>query len=105
MNLRSISLLILGFVLMAAAFAAAETIYTWTDENGVIHMTNLPPVQSPGDLDVKTMKPAPGTGVGQAAVSMPAPLPVAVDETRIVIEEDHVIVPALLSHNGREVKA
>ena len=36
---------------------------------------------------------------------MPAPPPVPVDETRVIIEEDHVIVPTLLAHNGREVKA
>lgn len=105
MNLKTVSLLILGTALIAAAIAPAETIYTWTDENGVIHMTNVPPVQSPGGLDVKTMKPAPGRDGGQATISMPAPPPVPVDETRVVIEENHVIVPALLSHNGREVKA
>ena len=106
MHLKTISLLILGTALIsAAAVAAAETIFTWTDENGVIHMTNVEPVQSPGGLDVKTMKPAPGRGMGQATVSMPAPPPVPVDETRVIIEADHVIVPTLLSHNGREVKA
>jgi hypothetical protein len=105
MNLKTVSLLILGFALIAAAVAAAETIYTWTDENGVIHMTNVEPVQAPGGLDVKTMKAAPGRSGGQAVFSMPTPPPVPVDETRVVIEEDHVIVPALLSHNGREVKA
>ena len=36
--------------------AAGETIYTWTDESGVVHMTNVPPVQSDQKVDIIEMK-------------------------------------------------
>lgn len=90
---------------LTAALSAAATIYTWTDENGIRHMTNIPPVESSGNLDVIQLEPAPVAGEPEAQYSLPAK-PAAPDEvTGVAIIDNHVIVQAQLTYKGRTVNA
>ena len=50
-------ILLFTLALLAATVATADTIYTWIDENGVRHMTNIPPVQPLEKLDVMELEP------------------------------------------------
>ncbi len=83
----------------------ADTIYTWTDENGVRHMTNIPPVQAADNLDIMELEPPPAGGKPEVQYALPEDAPALEDETGISIIDDHVIVPVLLSYKGRQVKA
>ncbi len=83
----------------------ADTIYTWTDENGVRHMTNIPPVQAADNLDIMELEPPPAGGKPELQYALPEDAPALEDETGISIIDDHVIVPVLLSYKGRQVKA
>lgn len=105
MNLKIISLAILFGALLAAAASPADTIYTWIDENGVRHMTNIPPVQSSGNLDVIELEP-PRADEGPAAqYTLPEEYPASEAETAVAIQDNHVIVPVLLAYKGRQVNA
>ena len=57
MVLRIITFTLAITFFLASAGAHAETIYSWTDENGVRHLTNVPPVQPDGDMEVFEVKP------------------------------------------------
>lgn len=47
------------FTLMAPAMASAESVYRWTDENGVVHFGDREPVgKSSEKVSVKTGKPS-----------------------------------------------
>lgn len=48
--------IILLFSLLTAAHLGAQKLYTWTDENGVLHITDHPPPQSAQIEDVVTYK-------------------------------------------------
>jgi len=104
MKLRIFSLTILAATLLVAA-AAADTIYSWTDENGVRHMTNIPPVQTSGNIEIIELKPPPISS--EPAIQYVKPEePTALDsETEVAIVDNHVIVPVVLSYNGKQVKA
>jgi len=105
MHLRIISLAIVTGAFLAASASSADRIYTWTDENGVRHMTNIQPVQPPAKLDIIEMEPGP-EGVGpEAHYALPEEPPAAADETEVSIIDSHVIVPVLLSFKGRQVTA
>jgi predicted aspartyl protease len=104
MNLRIISLILFsGVFLVLSAMASADTIYTWTDENGVRHMTNIPPVQAKDNLDVIELEPPSIAGEPEIQYTLPQEDSVSEDETEISIIDDHVIVPVLLSYKGRQV--
>jgi len=104
MKLGTTLLALLAITLLAAAITAAERIYTWTDENGVRHMTNMPPVQSSGTITVMELE-APAAGDEPAThYAVPEPLPEPA-ETQVTILDNHVIVPVQLAFNGRMVNA
>jgi hypothetical protein len=44
------------FSLFAASLLGAQKLYTWTDENGVLHITEQPPPKSAKVEDVRTYK-------------------------------------------------
>jgi len=104
--LKIISLILLsGACLVLSPIASADTIYTWTDENGVRHMTNIPPVQAADNLDILELESPPTGGVPELQYTLPQDIPALENETEISIIDDHVIVPVLLSYKGRQVKA
>lgn len=106
MTLKTISLILLsGAFLVPPSMVEADTIYTWTDENGVRHMTNIPPVQAADNLDIMELEPPPAGGEPEVQYALPEDAPPLEDETEISIIDDHVIVPVLLSYKGRQVKA
>jgi len=91
--------------IFAAVMAAGETIYTWTDESGVIHMTNVPPVQSDRKVDIIEMKSPAITGTPEIQYAQPEDQPLPQDETAIDIINNHVIVPAIISYQEKKVRA
>ena len=105
MNLRIINLVALIGAFLAAAVASADTIYSWTDENGVRHMTNIPPVQSSDNLEVIELEPPPISNEPAIQYALPEEPAASEDETEVAIINNHVIVPVLLSYKGRQVKA
>jgi predicted aspartyl protease len=105
MNLKIISLAIILGILLGASLSPADTIYTWIDEYGVRHMTNIPPVQSSDNLDVIELDSPPIAEEAPAAqYALPEDLPAA-GETAVSILDNHVIVPVLLTYKGRQVNA
>jgi len=92
------------FFLLAASVAVCETIYSWTDENGVRHMTNVPPVQPGKKMEVFEVKPP--QVVGEPAILSAQPETQSANrmETPVFIKGNHVIVPASLTYKTRKVK-
>lgn len=105
LDMRIISLVILMGALLATPLSSADTIYTWTDENGVVHMTNIPPVESSGSLDIIELDPPPITEAPEIQYALPEEPAASEDETKIFIIDNHVVVPVLLSYKGRQVNA
>jgi predicted aspartyl protease len=105
MNLKIVSCVIFIGAFLAASVSSADTIYTWTDENGVRHMTNIPPVQTSGNLDVIELEPPPIREEPEIQYTLPEDPSVPEDETEVSIVDNHVIVPVLLSYKGRLVNA
>ncbi len=105
MNSKIISLVILLGVVMAAVFVSAETIYIWTDENGLRHMTNVPPVQATGKLDVIELEPPPVPEGSETQYALPQKPAAQEDKTEVAIVDNHVIVPVTLSYKGKRIKA
>jgi predicted aspartyl protease len=94
-----------GLILLAATTVFAETIYSWIDENGVRHMTNIPPVQATQKLEIIELKPAPGIEEPEVQYVQPEVPPGAEEETEVVILDNHVIVPVRLTYENRQVNA
>jgi len=106
MNLNiSRTMLLSAAFLILAALASADTIYTWTDENGVRHMTNIPPVQAGNRIDVIELEPPAIAVEPDIQYALPQKPVASEKETKVSIIGDHVIVPVLLSYKGRQVSA
>ena len=97
-----ISLLIAVICCLATAVLYAETIYSWTDENGVRHMTNILPSEASGKVEIIELKPVPPQTFTPPLQKKAAPTS---DETPIIIYRDHVIVPTTLIHNNTTIEA
>jgi hypothetical protein len=106
MCMRTFSLAILAVALLSAPVATAERIYTWTDENGVRHATNVPPVQPPEKVEIMQFK-SRSLSLEEPVVQYTQPADTFAPETgtQIDIVDNHVIVPVILSYNGTEVSA
>ena len=102
---KSFGLFIVIAVTLAAAGGAATTIYTWTDADGVVHMTNIPPVVPEKNLETLKLKPAPPESEPQIQYSQPQEEPGPETETAIEIVDNHVIVPVELFYENRKVAA
>lgn len=102
---RVIIYTVLAISMLAVATAAGETIYTWTDESGVVHMTNIPPVQSDQKVDIIEMKQPAITGAPAIQYAQPDDQPPPQNETEITIINNHVIVPASISYKQKKVSA
>ena len=91
---------------LATAVPFAETIYTWTDENGIRHMTNIPPSKTSGKVELMQLKPAPpvtsSPPVQQKALKTEVE---SNDVTPISLYGNHVIVPTTLIVNDTRIVA
>lgn len=105
MSISINSLAILIGALFLATVSAADTIYTWTDKNGVVHMTNIPPVESSANIDIIELDPPLMAEEPELQYALPEEPAASEDETGISIIDNHVIVPVLLSYKGRQVNA
>ncbi len=105
MNPRIPGLGLFIWAFLAVAVSSAATIYTWTDENGVLHMTNIPPVQSSDNLRVLEMAPSPTPPAPEVRYALPDETDAWEGETGVTVIDNHVIVPAILSYKGRRVSA
>lgn len=104
MKHRIVILLLLAGIFLATT-AGADTIYSWTDEHGVRHLTNIPPVQSMENLKIIELEPVPLPEESEAQYVQPEEQPEPDEITAVVIAENHVIVPVLLTYEGRQVSA
>jgi predicted aspartyl protease len=105
MVFRIIISAVLAIFILSTAMAAGETIYTWTDTNGVRHMTNIPPVQSNGKVDIIEIEPPQITGEPEIQYAQPDEQLPSQDETEIHIINNHVIVPATISYKQKKIRA
>ena len=97
------SLLAAVICCLTTAVLYAETIYSWTDKNGIRHMTNIPPAEASGKVEIMKLKPLP------PQTFTPPPLQkesvAKSNETPIIIHRDHVIVPTTLIRKNSTIKA
>ena len=98
-------IIVLGTLIccMTAAALYAETIYSWTDENGIRHMTNIPPAEASGKVEIIELKPVPQQSYTPPPIQKEAVA--KADETPITIHRDHVIVPTTLTHKNTTIEA
>jgi len=105
MSFRIIVFIVLTTFMLSAAMAAGDTIYSWTDENGVRHMTNIPPVQSNEKVDIIEIEPPQIVGEPEILYSQPDEQLSPQNETEISIIDNHVIVPVTLAYKQKKVRA
>lgn len=105
MNFRIVFFAVLAIFMLSSVLAAGETIYSWTDKNGVRHMTNIPPVQPNTEVDIIEMEPPLITGEPAIQYAQPDAQSPLQDETEISIIDNHVIVPVTLSYKQKKVRA
>ena len=75
------------------SIAAAQTVYKWTDEDGVVHFSDSPPPQMDG-VELKNMPAGGNASRGDAQAAAPAP-----DTTPTAKEEGRARV-TLVSHES-----
>jgi predicted aspartyl protease len=104
MHLRIIIFATLATFMLSANIAAGDIIYVWTDENGVEHMTNIPPSRSDVEVEIMDIKPPQVVGVPiiQRKKNNPSQKKFV---TKVAIINNHVIVPVSLSYKKQKVKA
>jgi len=99
-----ICILFLALSCLTAAAPYAETIYSWTDENGVRHMTNIQPSDATGKVEIIQLKPIPHQTFTPPSLQKDAAA-AQTAETPIAIHRDHVIVPTTLIHKNVTIEA
>jgi clan AA aspartic protease (TIGR02281 family) len=97
------SLLAAVICYLTAAVLYAETIYSWTDKNGIRHMTNIPPAEASGKVEIMKLEPLPPQTFTSPPLQKEAVA--KTDETPIIIHRDHVIVPTSLTHKNVTIEA
>jgi predicted aspartyl protease len=104
MNPKMTIFIVLVFFLLSASIAASATIYVWTDEKGVEHMTNIPPSRSDVEVEIMDIKPPQvvGAPIIQRKKNKPSPKKFV---TKVAIINNHVIVPVTLSYKLKKVQA
>ncbi len=105
MVLRVIIMALLTTFILSTGTSADNTIYTWTDEKGVRHMSNIPPVDSEIKFEILETRPPQVVG-NPRTQSSPAPKN-SRDKytTKVSIVNNHVIVPVTLAYKKKKVKA
>jgi predicted aspartyl protease len=71
---------------MGSREANEQTVYCWTDQNGVRNFSNLPPPTHVKDFETRKMPSAYHDS----------------SETKVLIKENHVLVPVTLIYKGKE---
>ena len=104
MNLRLIFFTTAISFFLSLVGTSAETIYSWTDEHGVRHMTNVPPVQP--NKNVKEFEVKPPQIVGEPEIQSAEPDDKLKNKlkTPVSITGNHVIVPVTLSYGKKKIK-
>jgi clan AA aspartic protease (TIGR02281 family) len=97
------SLLAAVICCLTTAVLYAETIYSWTDKNGIRHMTNIPPAEASGKVEIMELKPLPPQTITPPSLQKEAVAKAY--ETPIIIHRDHVIVPTTLIRKNSTIKA
>ena len=105
MKMKIFVVLLFTAVLLITSSSGADTIYSWTDADGVRHMTNIPPVEASGQIDIIELAPAPPPPPPAIQYAVPEEPAATDDVTEIEIIDNHVIVPVLLTYEGRKVAA
>jgi len=106
MRMKTFSIVVLAAAFLSSSSAAGQKIYTWTDENGVRHATNLPPVNPAEKVRILQLKrPSFAAEESEVQYTQPVDSLEPETETRIDIVDNHVIVPAVLNYNGTQVEA
>ena len=105
MFFRIIISAMLTIFILPASMTSGDTIYTWTDKNGVLHMTNIPPVESNMEVDIIEVKPPAITGEPEIQYVKPEKEQQYNDKTEIDIINNHVIVPAIISYKQKKIRA
>jgi clan AA aspartic protease (TIGR02281 family) len=97
------SLLAAVICCLTTAVLYAETIYSWTDKNGIRHMTNIPPAEASGKVEIMELKPLPPQTITPPSLQKEAVAKAY--ETPIIIHRNHVIVPTTLIRKNSTIKA
>jgi len=105
MKFRIIIFTIVATFVLSAAFATGDTIYTWTDENGVRHMSNFEPVEPSGKVEILELKPMANSGGPAIQQAKPEKKSPKSKGTKVKIINNHVIVPVTLSYQKRKIRA
>ena len=105
MKFRIFFIAVIAFFILSSTTTADNTIYRWTDENGVTHMSNIPPVDSDVQIEILETRPiqvigGPGIKYTQPEKSTPKQY-----TTKVTIVGDHVIVPVTLRYKRKRVVA
>ena len=100
---RIIIFVILATFILSAALATGDTIYTWTDKNGVLHMTNIPPVQTDEKVDTIEIEPPALIGEPEIQYAQPEKNLPSKNETEIQIINNHVIVPVIITYKQKKI--
>lgn len=56
------NLVLFGVVVLGSILLSANTVYTWTDENGVVHYSQTAPEENPDQAKQTVLRSAPKTG-------------------------------------------
>jgi predicted aspartyl protease len=103
MNLRILTAAMTALIL-SATIAAGDAIYTWIDEKGVRHMSNILPVDSNVEVEIMEIDPPQVVGAPMVNYTKPESSSRKKYETKVSIVDNHVIVPVTLTYNLKKVK-
>ncbi|NOQ65586.1 MAG: DUF4124 domain-containing protein [Desulfobacterales bacterium] len=105
MKFRIFFIAAIAFFMLSSTATADNTIYSWTDENGVRHMSNIPPVDS--DVKVEILETKPAQVIGDPGIKHTQPVKKTPKQytTKVSIVGDHVIVPVTLKYKKKQVRA
>jgi clan AA aspartic protease (TIGR02281 family) len=96
---------IVATFLLSTATISGDTIYSWTDENGVRHMSNFEPVEPAGKVEILDLKPVANSGETRVQQTQPEKKSTKRSSTKVKIINNHVIVPVTLSYNRKKIRA
>ena len=105
MKFRIFLIAVIAFFMLSSTTIADNTIYKWTDENGVDHMSNIPPVDSEVQVEILKTKPIQVIGAPKTKYTQPEKSPPKQYTTKVTIVGDHVIVPVTLRYKRKQVRA
>ena len=105
MKFRIFFIAVITVFILSGTTAADNIIYSWTDENGVRHISNILPVDSDVKVEILETKPAQVIGGPGIKYTQPEKKPSKQYTTKVSIVGDHVIVPVTLKYKRKRVRA